>query len=197
MQIHISRMLSIAAVAAVVLATACDRDAGSSRASSGGTGAAAGRSGATSGSAGRAKRQPASYLGLQYDSLPSSFTYKGGSAIPRAPRGPAVDYDFAHVMTPRGEMIWLDTIASAPAHGPPTRMVRAELTIPPLANDERVFMASCDVGGKLDPLVVAIVVNESNATRFTKVRQAWRANIRGARFDVIPVTGVTCEDPGS
>jgi hypothetical protein len=185
--------------AAVVLATACDRDAESGRTASGRTGRASTTSGArgSRGDGARTRRQPASYLGLQYDSLPSSFTYKGGSVVARTPRGPAADYDFAHVMTPRGEMIWLDTIASAPAHGPPTRMVRAELTIPPLANDERVFMASCDVEGKLDPLVVAIVVNEPNATRFTKVRQAWRANIRGARFDLIPVTGVTCEDPGS
>src|SRR4051812_47234214 len=128
MQIQTSRMLSIVG-AAVLMAAACDRDAGSMRTASDRTGGAAATSGArgTRGDDARTKRQPASYLGLQYDSLPSSFTYKGGSVVPRTPRGPAADYDFAHVMTPRGEMIWLDTMASAPAHGPPTRMVRAEL----------------------------------------------------------------------
>jgi hypothetical protein len=171
---------------------ACNREASSrDESASADTAAAASARGASS------KKPPTNYVGLQYDSLPSSFAYKGGSLIPRAPNGPPGDYDFTHVMTPRGEMIWLDTIAAAPAHGPAPHMVRAELTIPPLAHDERVVMASCDVNGKLDPLVVAIVVNQPDTARFTQVRQAWRVNIHGARFDVIPVTGVVCEEPGA
>jgi hypothetical protein len=58
-------------------------------------------------------------------------------------------------------------------------------------------MASCDVNGKLDGRVVAIVVNEANATKFTKIRQAWRTDASGGRFDVIPVAGISCEDPGA
>jgi hypothetical protein len=58
-------------------------------------------------------------------------------------------------------------------------------------------MASCDVDGRLDSRVVAIVVNEANATKLTKVRQAWRADASNGRFDVIPVAGITCEDPGT
>jgi hypothetical protein len=58
-------------------------------------------------------------------------------------------------------------------------------------------MASCDVDGRLDGRVVAVVVNEPNATKFTKVRQAWRVDVGNARFDVIPVAGITCEDPGA
>ena len=184
-------IVAVSFVAAAFLATACDREAESSRAA-----AAAQDSVVAAARTGR-KKSSTGYVGLQYDSLPISFTYKGGSVIPRTPSSPAADYDFSHVVTPRGEMIWFDTIATSPTHGPPPHMVRAELTIPPLANDERLFMASCDVNGKLDPLVVAIVVNEPNVTRFTKVRQAWRVSVRGARFDVIPVTRVTCEDPGS
>jgi hypothetical protein len=138
-----------------------------------------------------------SHVGLRYDSLPAGFTYKGGSLIPPSPNGPAGEYGFSHVVTPRGEMIWLDTIGAASGRASPSRIVRAELSIPPLAADERVFMASCDAGGKLDPLVVAIVVNEPNVSRFSKVRQAWRADVRARRFEVIPVNGVVCEDPGS
>ena len=59
------------------------------------------------------------------------------------------------------------------------------------------MLASCDANGRLDPFVVAIVVNEANVTRFTKVRQAWRANAKAHRFDIIPVAGIVCEDPGS
>jgi hypothetical protein len=31
----------------------------------------------------------------------------------------------------------------------------------------------------------------------SRIRQAWHVNIRGARFDVMPIAGVTCEEPGS
>src|SRR3954468_21594585 len=103
MEFQFSRMLSIAAAAAVLSATACDRDAQSSGTASTSAGKATGSDARATGTATRAKKQSTSYLGLQYDSLPSSFTYKGGSVIPRAPRGPAMDYDFAHVATPRGE----------------------------------------------------------------------------------------------
>lgn len=138
-----------------------------------------------------------SYVGLQYDSLPSDVTYKDGSVIPPSARTHNAEYDVAHVVTPRGEMVWLDTLGAQLGKGLRAKIVRAELTIPPLANDERLFLTSCDANGKLDPSVVALVVNEPGVTKFTKIRQAWRANIAGARFDLIPVTGITCEDPGS
>jgi len=57
-------------------------------------------------------------------------------------------------------------------------------------------MASCDANGKLDPNVIAIVVTEPNATKFTKVRQAWRVNAAAGRFDLIPVAGIVCEETG-
>ena len=58
-------------------------------------------------------------------------------------------------------------------------------------------MASCDADGRLDGRVIAIVVNEANVTKSTKVRQAWRVDARSGRFDVIPVAGISCEDPGT
>lgn len=148
------------------------------------------------GAAGPPPAQP-NYVGLQYDSLPKGFTYRGGSIIPAGPATRNAEYDLSHVVTPSGDMVWLDTLGAPVGKGLRAKIVRAELMIPQLANDERLFMASCDVGGKLDPLVVALVVNEPNVTRFTKIRQAWRVNIPAARFDIVPVAGVTCEDPGS
>ena len=136
------------------------------------------------------------YVGLQYDSLPKDFTYRDGSVIPPSPATHTADYDLSHVMTPSGEMVWLDTLGAPVGKGLRAKIVRAELSIPQLANDERLFMASCDAKGKLDPLIVAIVVNEAGATKFTKIRQAWRVNIPAARFDVLPVAGISCEEPG-
>jgi hypothetical protein len=137
------------------------------------------------------------YVGLRYDSIPSRLQYEGGAVLPRGALGANADYDFAHVKTPRGDMVWLDTIDIRKNKRTPTRIVRAELVIPPLANDERLFMASCDANGKFDSRVIAIVVNEPGATRFTKIRQAWRVSVQTGRFDIIPLAGVTCEDPGS
>jgi hypothetical protein len=122
--------------------------------------------------------------------LPPGVKLVSGATIPNT------DYVFRRVATPRGDAIWLDSMAQD-GSPTPTRTRRADLALPPLAADERVMLASCDVNGGLDPLVIAIVVNEANVKRFTKIRQAWRANPASRRFDIIPVAGIVCEDPGS
>ena len=124
------------------------------------------------------------------ESLPRGVKLEGGATIPKT------DYVFRHVSTSRGDSLWLDSMSRS-GKGTGARMRRAELAVPPLAADERFMLASCDVKGRLDPFVVAIVVNEDNTTRFTKIRQAWRANPRTRAFDIVPVAGIVCEDPGS
>jgi hypothetical protein len=133
------------------------------------------------------------YVGNRYDSLPRGVSYVSGAVLPAGPGDP--EYEVAYVETPRGEMIWFDSLAHT-SRSTPSRTVRAELSVPALGRDERLFLASCDVGGKLDPRVVAIAVNEPNVTTFTKVRQAWRVNAERGEFELIPVTGVTCEETG-
>jgi hypothetical protein len=127
------------------------------------------------------------------ESLPSGMKLVSGATIPNT------DYVFRRVATSRGDAVWLDSIgqAGSATSATSTRTRIANLALPPLAADERVMLASCDANGRLDPFVVAIVVNEANVTRFTKVRQAWRANAKAHRFDIIPVAGIVCEDPGS
>ena len=137
------------------------------------------------------------YVGLRYESLPKGFRYESGAVIPKGTDGVAGDFDFARVRTPRGEMVWFDTLGATTARGTPSRIVRAELRVPPLAADERLFMASCDVSGRVDGRVVAIAVNEANVARFTRVRQAWRIDPARARFELVPVAGMVCEEPGS
>ena len=127
------------------------------------------------------------YIGLRHGPLPAGVASLGGAVV----RIDGAEYAFTSVHTPKGDMVWLDSIAAN------VKIVRAELRVPPLARDERLLMASCDAGGKLDGRVVAIVVNQPNASKFTQVRQAWRADARAGRFDVIPVAGISCEDPGT
>ena len=132
------------------------------------------------------------YIGLRHGLLPAGVTSQGGAVA----RFDGIEYALTSVHTPKGGMVWLDSLVAS-GNETPIKIVRAELRVPPLARDERLLMASCDASGKLDPRVVAIVVNEPNVTKFTKVRQAWRADARGGRFDVIPVAGISCEDPGT
>lgn len=132
------------------------------------------------------KRSDVGDSGVRGESLPPGVKLEAGATIPNT------DYVFRRVATSRGDAIWLDSV------GPDrTRIRRAELALPPLAADERVMLASCDMNGRLDPFVIAVVVNETNVSRFTKIRQAWRANAAERRFDMVPVAGIVCEDPGS
>jgi hypothetical protein len=130
-----------------------------------------------------------SYVGLRYSSLPSGFAYQAGSEMPRSKGG--ARFTLSQVKTPRGAMLWLESLEAR------ARVVRAELRVPPLAADERLLIGSCDVEGKLDPRIAAIVVGDSGATRFANVRQAWRAEPDAGQFDLLPVTGITCEEPGT
>lgn len=122
--------------------------------------------------------------------LPPGVKFQSGATIPNS------DYVFRRVETPRGEMVWLDSVTQSTSGGA-SRQLLTELRLPPLAPDERVMLASCDVSGRLDAFVVAIVVSEPNATRFTKVLQAWRADPHTRRFEILPVGGIVCEDPGT
>jgi hypothetical protein len=133
------------------------------------------------------------YVGNRYESLPKGVTYVSGAVIPPA-RGGA-EYELAHVRTTRGEMIWFDSLSHS-SRATPTRTVRAELRVPPIGRDELLLLGSCDVSGVLDPRVAAIVVREPNSTKFAQVRQAWRVNAARGVFELIPVTGITCEEPG-
>lgn len=141
---------------------------------------------AVAASVGETHSSPATRSSTRGDALPRGFQLEGGATVPKT------DYVFRRVMTPRGDAVWLDSM-----HRDGSRTRLAELALPPLAADERVMLASCDANGRLDPLLVAIVVNEANVTRFTKVRQAWRANPKAQRFEIAPLAGIACEDPGS
>jgi hypothetical protein len=194
-RLNVFALASIGALAALGACTQTDSSADAPRVTHTDTAARASGSSQTI-STSPERRAAANYTGLRYESLPRGFALHGGSVLP-ATNG--ADYDFVHVKTPRGDMIWLDSLGRATGAAGATRakVVRAALPIPPLARDERLVMASCDVRGKLDPRVVAIVVDDANATRFTQVRQAWRVDFGAHRFDVLPVEGIVCEDPGS
>ena len=182
-------LVATATAALLAIGSACTRDVPrSAPAQDSATATSSGDPASTSSAP--TSRGTSSYVGLSYDTPPEGVKSVGG-AILSSPGDVRGNYAFTHVVTPHGEMIWLDTI------GPSKRVVLAELSLPPLARDERLFISSCDVAGRLEPRAIAIVVNQPGASKFTEIRQAWRVDLHAARFDLIPVAGVVCEDPGS
>lgn len=137
-----------------------------------------------------------SYVGIRYDSLPAAFTFESGAMLPKSAGAMSGAFDIGRIRTPRGDMVWLDSIVRVPGQARPSRIVRAELKVPPLASDERLVMSTCEIKESMDPRVVAIIVVKQDSTRAVTVRQAWRANVKSGEFDVIPVTGILCAEPG-
>jgi hypothetical protein len=131
-----------------------------------------------------AAKGSAEYVGTKYSAPPASITVKGGSLLP------STSYALSHVGTPSGDMIWFDSLVTG------GRIVRAAMPLPAVAKDERLFVSSCDLNGRLDPALFAIAVNQPAGTKFTKIREAWRIDTKTATFELLPIAGVTCEDPG-
>jgi hypothetical protein len=143
-----------------------------------------------------AKPAPAnvSFVGLHYDPLPPGASYEGGSVL-LGKNGKPSAFALSHVLAPAGNYVWLDSVL--PNDGAMrSRIVRAELQIPRVAGDERLFIGSCDVGGKLDGGVLAVAVFERNVTQYKQIRRAWRADPGSGAFVVIPTDKIVCEDPG-
>jgi hypothetical protein len=110
------------------------------------------------------------------------------------PDGKPTHFVLTHSLTPLGNTIWLDSVL--PSDGTQhRRIVRAEVVIvvPSLT---RLILSTCDVNGKLDPAVVALVRDSAGADgKYSKVFNAWRANPAQAKFDTLPPTSVVCVEP--
>ena len=128
---------------------------------------------------------------LRYDTI-QSRGFQGGSVL-MGPNGHPSAFVFSEVRTGRRTVLRLDSVVAGSPRDR-SRIIRAELSVPPLAADERLLIGSCDTAGHLDPALVAIIVGGSATTRYTQVRQAWRAQPAEGRFEIVPVRGITCEE---
>jgi hypothetical protein len=128
----------------------------------------------------------------RYDTLPAHGRFVGGSVLMQA-NGAASSFVFSQAQTPHGTLLRLDSVVAGASRNR-SRIIRAELAVPPLAPDERLLIGSCDANGHLDPALVAIVVADSAAARYTRIRQAWRVRPSDGRFELVPVRGIACEE---
>ena len=129
-----------------IVAAACSRENAARDTASGGT----------SGTQAR-HRRPESYVGIDYDPLPPGVMLRkrhrslGKDGLPSR-------FVLSHVSTPRGLMVWLDSLTPADAGaGARRRIVRAVMDDPKHAPGERLMIGTCDVKGKLDGAIVAVV----------------------------------------
>jgi hypothetical protein len=136
------------------------------------------------------------FVGLRYEPLPKGISYEGGAVL-MGPDGKPSHFALTHVLTPRGNYMWLDSIQPNDGQNQIlSRVVRAELHLHPAVGNETLLIGSCEVKGKLDPAVVAFAERAFNARRLTKIHEAWRADVAAGRFDSIPAKDVVCEVPG-
>jgi len=142
-----------------------------------------------------AKPVSKSYVGYGYDPLPPGVTLVGGSAIVGAD-GKPTHFSLDHVLTPLGNTMWLDSLL--PSDGTQRRrIVRAELVIP-VPSLTRLIVSTCDVDGKLDPSVVALVRDSAGTDgKYSRVFNAWRGNPVRAQFDTVKPNSVICEEPNA
>src|SRR3954470_9578771 len=170
-----ARNLYIAAVAASALgAVACSRESSSRRQGDSATAATTPAS---------AKPMVKSYVGYGYDPVPDGVSLVSASEI-MTPDGKPTHFVLTHVLTPRGNTMWLDSLL--PSDGQVRRrIVRAEQPVD-VENGNRLIISTCDVHKKLDPSVVAIVRDSTDIQgKYPAVVRAWRANPAEAKFDTI------------
>jgi hypothetical protein len=136
--------------------------------------------------------EPTSYVGMHFDPMPAGVMDESGAVI-IGKDGKPTPYVLTHVETPQGLAMWL--VEVLPGDGViRRRVVRAEMPDPKIAPGEHFVSGTCDVNGKLDGAVFAVVRNEPGR-QYTVIHRAWRAYPETARFDSISTKGIVCEEP--
>jgi hypothetical protein len=135
-------------------------------------------------------REASTFVGVRYDPLPAGITYESGTVI-LGPGGQPSRFALSQVGSAHGSMLWLDELL--PDEGVTRRrIVRAAMNLPARTRGERIVIGTCGVGGSFNGDVIALVRNKDGQPA---VVFAWRANPAAARFDTIPTSGVTCDEP--
>jgi hypothetical protein len=80
---------------------------------------------------------------------------------------------------------------------PVNAVLDVQLT-PKLMSEEYVAIGSCQLNGKPDSEIVALIKvtpSDQQQDLFTKIRQAWRINLKAEKIEPIPTKGLTCVNP--
>lgn len=105
------------------------------------------------------------------------------------------DYSIGLLRTPGGLLFYLGK--SAPRVDPknPRWLIMDQMPFPEKSKGEEVVYGMCERNGAIDQTILAVAKRE-DAELYTKVRVAYRANLKTERFEAIPTAGIACVDDG-
>jgi len=141
------------------------------------------------------QRYPKEYqslIGLEFgpDSFPSTFEDKTGYVMGFLEED---EYIIDHVSHNSDELIWFCKLTHRDEEGRPFLRILDILILPPLSQDEQIFLGTCRCRTVEDPEIVAIVKLIQNEVSAEVIR-AWRANRQTKIFEEISASDVLCVD---
>ncbi len=132
------------------------------------------------------------YVGLRHGAdLPAGHKEIAGALV-SDPYKDKKQYGLSHVSRGSVNMVWFEILTHHDSAGRPFWEVKDVLFLPVIQKRDYFLLINCQVKGKIDPEVIAIV--DSRSVRgFHPVKRAWRANRRTEMFEVLALTGIKCE----
>ncbi|UCF64766.1 MAG: hypothetical protein JSW33_02720 [bacterium] len=133
-----------------------------------------------------------SLIGLEFgpDSFPSTFEEKTGSVMGFLEGD---EYIIDHVSHKSDELIWFCKLTHRDEEGRPFLKILDILILPPLGQDEQIFLGTCRYRTVEDPEIIAIVKLIQNEVSAEVIR-AWRANRQMKLFEEVSASDVMCVD---
>lgn len=95
-------------------------------------------------------------------------------------------------------MLWLQKLMRYDETGKAYWEVVDVLILPRMKKNGEIIdgLNGCKIRGRFDSEIVAIAKSEEGSEKYlTKIRFAWRANLRPQRFQRIPTKGIMCSNP--
>jgi hypothetical protein len=129
-------------------------------------------------------------IGVEFgpDSMPTGYKEETGYVMGYLEGD---EYIIDHISGDNLQMLWFCKLTSRDTEGRPFLKILDILILPTIEKNEELLMGTCKYNEEMDPEIVAIVkFNESEVK--SDVIKAWRANRNSRKFEVIPVTNITC-----
>lgn len=133
------------------------------------------------------------YVGLTYRTLPKGLENRGGWVIDSDRREPT--YGGSVVRQGQTQMLWLERYISQDSAGRVTYQVVDVLNLPAIAKSQVLAFGFCQLNGRSDRRIAAIVTATNTEFR-TRVHRAWQLNINTGKIVPISTRGIACENPG-
>ena len=128
------------------------------------------------------------YKGMKLSTLPLGHQYLGGYLfdIPGKDR-----YGVDLIRHETHQIMWLVKILGHDKQGNPIQEIKSVIPPRKIPKGQAFFFSSCQLNGKWDTKIVAIVQLEDRE-ELKQIMSAWRVNLDQEKFESIPTKGVSC-----